>query len=249
MSNTMLRVESLVKSFDGFQAVKQANLHVAVNDITAVIGPNGAGKTTLFNLITGHLKPDKGRVVFREKDITSKQAHQICHMGISRSFQVVNVFSRLTVFDNVQVAVLSQQKKLRQFFAPARNMAVERTNEILAGVGLESARDRISGSLSHGDQKVLEMAIALGTDPQLLILDEPTAGMSPEETAKTITLIQKLSKELGLTILFCEHDMSLVFSIATQIMVMQQGETIIQAEPDEVKNDRRVQEAYLGGGA
>lgn len=245
----MLRVESLQKSFDGFKAVKNANLHVAAGDITAVIGPNGAGKTTLFNLITGQVKPDKGRIIFKGEEIGGRPAHRICHLGISRSFQVVNVFSRLSVFENVQVAVLSQQKKLRHIFRPARNMAVEKTNEILESVGLSASRHRVSGSLSHGDQKVLEMAISLGTDPQLLILDEPTAGMSPEETAVAIALIKKLSALLGLTILFCEHDMALVFSIATQIMVMQQGETIIQAEPQRVKNDQRVQQAYLGGGA
>ena len=245
----MLSIESLQKSFDGFKAVADANLFVAAGDITAVIGPNGAGKTTLFNLITGQLKPDKGRVIFKGEDIAGRPAYRICQLGISRSFQVVNVFSRLSVFENVQVAVLSNQKKLKHFFTPARNMAVEKTNEILDSVGLMEAKDRISGSLSHGDQKVLEMAIALGTDPELLILDEPTAGMSPEETAKAITLINKLSSQLGLTILFCEHDMSLVFSIANQIMVMQQGETIIQAEPERVKRDQRVQDAYLGGGA
>jgi branched-chain amino acid transport system ATP-binding protein len=168
-------------------------------------------------------------------------------MGISRSFQVVNIFSRMTVFENVQVAVLSHGKKLLKFFRPAGNMAVECTMEILESVGLSKKRDRVCGALSHGDQKVLEMAIALGTEPELLILDEPTAGMSPEETLVTIELIKKLSAELGLTILFCEHDMSLVFSIASQIMVMQQGHTIIQGDPEVVRADKRVQEAYLGG--
>jgi branched-chain amino acid transport system ATP-binding protein len=243
----MLRVESLQKSFDGFMAVSNANLAVAAGDITAVIGPNGAGKTTLFNLIAGQIKSDRGRILFKGKDICGLPAYRRCHLGISRSFQIVNVFSRLSVFENVQVAVLSNQKKLMNFITPAHNMAVQRTREILESVGLSDSMDHVSGSLSHGDQKVLEMAIALGTDPELLILDEPTAGMSPEETAVTIALIKKLSAEFGLTILFCEHDMSLVFSIATQIMVMQQGQTIIQADPEKVRNDKRVQEAYLGG--
>jgi branched-chain amino acid transport system ATP-binding protein len=153
----------------------------------------------------------------------------------------------MTVFDNVQIAVLSNQKKILNFLTPAHNMVVERTEEILASVGLMEKRDRICGALSHGDQKVLEMAIALGTEPELLILDEPTAGMSPEETAVTIKLIRKLSGDLGLTILFCEHDMSLVFAVATKIMVMQQGQTIIEGDPETVRADRRVQEAYLGG--
>lgn len=243
----MLQVESLQKSFDGFMAVLDANLLVEKGDIVAVIGPNGAGKTTLFNLITGQLKPNGGRVRFKGKDISGMPPYRICHMGLSRSFQIVNIFHRMTVFDNVQIAVLSNQKKILNFLTPAHNMAVERTEEILASVGLMEKRDRICGALSHGDQKVLEMAIALGTEPELLILDEPTAGMSPEETAVAIKLIRKLSGDLGLTILFCEHDMSLVFAVATKIMVMQQGQTIIQGDPETVRADRRVQEAYLGG--
>ena len=243
----MLQVESLQKSFDGFMAVLDANLLVEKGDIVAVIGPNGAGKTTLFNLITGQLKPNGGRVRFKGKDISGMPPYRICHMGLSRSFQIVNIFHRMTVFDNVQIAVLSNQKKILNFMTPAHNMVVERTEEILASVGLMEKRDRICGALSHGDQKVLEMAIALGTEPELLILDEPTAGMSPEETAVTIKLIRKLSGDLGLTILFCEHDMSLVFAVATKIMVMQQGQTIIQGDPETVRADRRVQEAYLGG--
>ena len=243
----MLQVQSLMKSFDGFMAVGNAKLSMEKGDIVAVIGPNGAGKTTLFNLITGHLKPDGGQVLFKGNDIAGLPPYRICHMGISRSFQVVNVFSRMSVFENVQVAVLSHKKNLLRFFAPARNIAVERTMEILESVGLTEKKDRVSGTLSHGDQKVLEMAIALGTEPELLILDEPTAGMSPEETLVTMELIKKLSTDLELTILFCEHDMSLVFSIAAQIMVMQQGHTIIQGEPEAVRADKRVQEAYLGG--
>jgi branched-chain amino acid transport system ATP-binding protein len=243
----MLQVESLQKSFDGFMAVLDANLLVEKGDIVAVIGPNGAGKTTLFNLITGQLKPNGGSVMFKGQDISGMPPYRICHMGLSRSFQIVNIFHRMTVFDNVQIAVLSNQKKILNFLTPAQNMVVERTDEILASVGLMEKKDRVCGALSHGDQKVLEMAIALGTEPELLILDEPTAGMSPEETAVTIKLIRKLSGDLGLTILFCEHDMSLVFAVATKIMVMQQGQTIIQADPETVRADRRVQEAYLGG--
>lgn len=243
----MLKVEAVRKSFDGFIAVNNANLSVEKGDIVAVIGPNGAGKTTLFNLITGQLRPDRGRILFKGEDIAGCPPYEICRKGISRSFQIVNVFHRLTVFENVQVAVLSRQRRLKNFITPARHMAVQRTNQILESVGLADKAYLPCGSLSHGDQKVLEMAIALGTEPELLILDEPTAGMSPEETAGTIKLIKMLSTELGLTILFCEHDMVLVFSIANNIMVMQLGESIIQGIPDEVKRNKRVQEAYLGG--
>ena len=243
----MLRVENLRKSFGGFVAVQDANLEVGEGEVVAVIGPNGAGKTTLFNLITGQLIPDSGRVIFKGENIAGLPLHRICKKGISRSYQVVNIFNRMSVFENVQVAVLSRLKKTLNLFVPARKMAVEQTLEILDSVGLTDKADYISGSLSHGDQKVLEMAIALGTDPQLLILDEPTAGMSPEETAFALELIKKLNREMGLTILFCEHDMELVFTIAQRIMVMQQGKTIIEDNPEKVRRDPLVQAAYLGG--
>jgi branched-chain amino acid transport system ATP-binding protein len=154
----------------------------------------------------------------------------------------------MTVYENVQVAVLSRKKKTRKLFSPAKNHCIRETREILENVGLLDRATHVSGSLSHGDQKVLEIAIALGHYPDLLILDEPTAGMSPEETSGTIALINRLTMDLGLTILFCEHDMEVVFSIADRIMVMQQGKSIIQATPDEIRTNRQVQEAYLGGG-
>ena len=228
-------------------AVSGANLSVDDGEVVAVIGPNGAGKTTLFHLITGQLKPDSGSIVFRGENIAGLAPHIICRKGISRSYQVVNIFNRLTVFENVQVAVLSRQKKTLNLFRPARAMAVKETSEILDSVGLIDKADIISGLLSHGDQKVLEIAIALGNRPELLILDEPTAGMSPEETAVTLTLMKQLSSKHRLTILFCEHDVGMVFSISTQIMVMQQGRTIIQDVPDAVRSNAKVREAYLGG--
>jgi len=243
----MLRVQDVQKSFDSFVAVAEANLVVERGEVVAVIGPNGAGKSTLFKLITGHLKPDRGKILFKDEAISGLPPYQICRKGISLSFQIVNIFSRLTVFENVQVAVLSHQKRTFNLFSPAQRLAVMQTNEILQSVGLSHLANRVSGSLSHGDQKVLEIAIAMGNDPELLILDEPTAGMSPEETANTINLINRLTKDLGLTILFCEHDMELVFAIADKIMVMQQGVSLVQGEPGEVRDNKLVQEAYLGG--
>jgi len=242
----MLRVEGIKKSFDGFQAVDGANLDVKKSEIVAVIGPNGAGKTTLFNLITGILKPEGGRVLFKGEDITGLPAYRICRKGMSRSFQVVNIFPRLTVFENVQISVLSQQGKTYDLLSPSRKLVIHETQDILESVKLTDKAHHVSGSLSHGDQKVLEIAIALGSRPELLILDEPTAGMSPEETGRCIDLIRHLSTDLGLTILFCEHDMELVFAIAHRIMVMVHGRSIIQALPEEVRCNREVQDAYLG---
>jgi len=243
----LLQVKGLSKSFDGFKAVNNANLDVQQGEIVAVIGPNGAGKTTLFNLITGILKPDEGKVIFKGEDITGLAPYEICRKRISRSFQVVNIFPRLTVFENTQVAVLARQKKTWNLFTPSKRLAIEETEEILKNVGLMDKKDRVTAFLSHGDRKVLEIAMALGGDPEFLILDEPTAGMAPEETMHCIELIKNLSEKLGLTILFCEHDMEIVFGIAKRIMVMVRGSTIIQGTCDDVRCNQAVQDAYLGG--
>ena len=243
----MLKIEEIHKSFDDFKAVDGANLAVENGELVAVIGPNGAGKTTLFNLITGQLKPDKGKVIFNEEDIINLPAYEICRRGIARSFQIANIFHRLSAFRNVQVSVLSQQRKSTRLFRPAHKLAVEETNKILESVGLLDKARNVAGSLSHGDQRILEIAIALGNEPEMLILDEPTAGMSPEETTATMELIKRLADERGLTILFCEHDMDVVFNVARSIMVMHHGRTIIQGEPEEVRKNSEAQEAYLGG--
>ena len=243
----MLYVQELQKSFEGFKAVNGANLTVEKGQLVAVIGPNGAGKTTLFNLITGQLQPDDGKIVFNDENISKLPPYEVCRRGIARSFQIANIFPRLSVFRNVQVSVLAQQKLSNKLFRPARHIAVEETNRILKSVGLIDKNMDIAGSLSHGDKRMLEVAIALGNEPELLILDEPTAGMSPDETTATMSLIQRLADEQGLTILFCEHDMEVVFNAAQSIMVMQQGRTIVQDIPEEVKQNSEVQNAYLGG--
>lgn len=228
-------------------AVGGAELTIGRGELVAVIGPNGAGKTTLFNLITGQLQPDRGSITFMEEDITNLPPHQICRKGIARSFQIVNIFPRLSVFGNVQVAIISQQRTSNRLFQPAQSIAVEETNSILENVGLLDKAWNIAGSLSHGDQRILEIAIALGNDPKLLILDEPTAGMSPEETVATMDLIKYQADTRGLTILFCEHDMDVVFGIAQSIMVMHQGRTLIQGKPEQVRENDEVMKAYFGG--
>jgi len=243
----MLQLEAIDKSFGDFKAVDGAYLCVEKGELVAVIGPNGAGKTTLFNLITGQPKRDRGNIVFMGEDISELPPYEISKKGIARSFQIVNIFPRLTAFGNTQIAVLSQQRKSSKIFRPAMSLAVAETEAILESVGLSDKARSIAGSLSHGDQKILEIAIALGNEPELLILDEPTAGMSPEETAATMELIKRLASMRGLTILFCEHDMDVVFSIAQSIMVMHQGRTLVQGTPQEVRRNKEVLEAYLGG--
>jgi branched-chain amino acid transport system ATP-binding protein len=243
----VLQVAKVYKSFDKFIAVNGADLTVEKGQLVAVIGPNGAGKTTLFNLITGQLKPDLGRVMLDGEDISKLPTHEICRRGVARSFQIANIFHRLTVFKNVQVSVMSRQRKSNKLFQPVNRIAVEETNRILESVNLLDGADRIAGSLSHGDQRILEIAIALGNEPQILVLDEPTAGMSPDETEATMSLIRRLAETKGLTILFCEHDMDVVFNTAQSIMVMHYGKSIIQGAPEEIRQNREVQEAYLGG--
>jgi branched-chain amino acid transport system ATP-binding protein len=242
----MLRVEGVDKTFGEFLAVNGADLTVGKGELVAVIGPNGAGKTTLFNLITGQLKPEAGRIKFMDEEITRMPPYEICKRGIARSFQIVNIFPRLSVFKNVQVAVISQQRKSNTLFLPAQRMAIEETSRILDSLGLSTKAWETAGSLAHGDQRILEIAIALGNDPKLLVLDEPTAGMSPEETNATMKLIKRLAEERGLTILFCEHDMDVVFGIAQSIMVMHQGRTLIQGKPRQVRENEEVMKAYLG---
>ncbi len=242
----MLQVQDIHKNFGDFKAVNGAHLSVGEGEEVAVIGPNGAGKTTLFNLITGQLKPDQGKITFMNEDISRLPTYQICLKGLARSFQIANIFHRLSVFRNVQVSVLSQKGLSGKLFRPAQKMAVTETNNILESVGLLEKAQYIAGSLSHGDQRMLEIAIALGNEPKMLILDEPTAGMSPEETTSTMALIKQLAETRGLTILFCEHDMDVVFNVSQSIMVMHHGSTIIQGKPEEVRADSDVQEAYLG---
>ncbi|MGD8393438.1 MAG: ABC transporter ATP-binding protein, partial [Desulfobacterales bacterium] len=242
----MLQVEDLHKSFDDFKAVDGVHLSVEKGQLVAVIGPNGAGKTTLFNLICGQLQPESGKILFNDDEIGRLPPFEICRKGIARSFQIANIFQRLSVFRNVQVSVLSQQRLSNKLFHPAAQLAVNETNHILESVGLLDKNADVAGSLSHGDKRILEIAIALGNEPELLILDEPTAGMSPDETATTMALIQRLAEKQGLTILFCEHDMEVVFGVAQSIMVMQQGRTIVQGDPQAVRENTEVQQAYLG---
>ena len=242
----MLVVQSIAKSFDGFMAITSANLKAEKGQITAVIGQNGAGKTTLFNLITGHLKPDGGIITFKEQKISGQPPYKICRLGISRSFQLINVFGRLTVLENVQAACLARQRKTWDLFYPARKQMIGEALLLLKKVGLRDCAHQPCSLLSYGDQKALEIAIALSSKPELLLLDEPTAGMSPEETRATVELIEKLNREDGLTVLFTEHDIDIVFDIAHKIVVSHQGKTIAEGSPDEVRKNPEVQKAYLG---
>jgi branched-chain amino acid transport system ATP-binding protein len=241
----MLRVEEIGKSFGGLMAVNGVSFQIEKGELSSIIGPNGAGKTTLFNLLTGHLSPDKGRILFKEKEITGLSPHGICKLGIGRSFQRTNIFPRLSAFDNVQVAVMSWRRKSSNIFLRVQKMLREETDEILESVGLGDKKEMTAGLLAHGDQRRLEIGIALGSHPELLLLDEPTAGMSPEESGRTVELIQGLARERGLTLLFIEHDMNVVFGISEKIRVMHMGNIIAEGMPEEVRANQDVQRIYL----
>jgi branched-chain amino acid transport system ATP-binding protein len=242
----ILETEKIMKSFGGLTAVYDVNLRVQEGELTSIIGPNGAGKTTLFNLLTGHLPVDSGRIIFKGQDITRLPPHTISRMGIGRSFQRLNIFPRLSAFENVQVAVFSAQRQSRNLFSRASRLALRETESILDSVGLLEKKWVKGGLLAHGDQKRLEMGIALAVGPTLLLLDEPTQGMSPRESAEITRLIQKLVKEKGLTLIFVEHDMNVVFGISDNIRVLHQGRIIFGGKPEEVKNNEEVQRIYLG---
>ncbi len=242
----ILGVERVKKSFDGFVAIDGVSFSIQRGEICSIIGPNGAGKTTLFNLITGHLPIDEGKLTFKDLDITGRRPHQICRLGIGRSFQRTNIFPRLTVFQNIQAAVLAHRGKSLTFFRPVDSFFQEETGEILGRVGLGQYAQMVSGSLSYGFQKQLELGIALASEPELLLLDEPTAGMSAQETHQTMELIGKITREKGLTLLFTEHDMEVVFSISQRIMVLHQGRLIAEGTPEEVHGNPEVQKVYLG---
>jgi len=249
MAGPLLEVAGLKRSFGGFQALGGVSFQVEAGEISAVIGPNGAGKTTLFNVITGHLAPDSGRVGFAGRDITGQPPHAICRLGVARSFQRTNIFPRLSVFENVQIAILSHERRAYGLWTPAQGLGRDRTMEILEDVGLAPRAADPSGSLSYGDQKQLELGIALALQPTLLLLDEPTAGMSPQETRTSVALVARIARERKLTVLFTEHDMEVVFSVAQRIRVLHQGRLIAEGAPEEIRGLAEVKRVYFGEGA
>jgi branched-chain amino acid transport system ATP-binding protein len=244
-----LETQELSKEFGKLRAVSRVSLRVSKGDIHAIIGPNGAGKSTYFNLITGYHRATSGRVLFKGKEITGLPAYRRCRLGITRSFQITSIYPKLTVYESVLMALLSQRKVTLNFFSTAKGFFKEEVWRILEDVGLADQAGVEGDSISHGDKKRLELAVTLGTEPELLLLDEPTCGMSLEETEIIMGLINKLSAERGLTILFTEHDMSVVFGIARRISVLHQGALIADGSPEEVRASKEVQKVYLGGSA
>lgn len=245
-SPPILQILAMSKAFGGLQAIYEVSYQMEYGELSAIIGPNGAGKSTFFNLITAYHAIDSGKIYFKGEDITGLPPHVISRRGIARAFQVSNIYSTLTVYENVRQAILSQQKKTLNFFTPASRLAKSETMAILESCGLAGQSKAIAGTLSQGDKKRLELALALGNKPELLFLDEPTAGMSGEETLATMELVQRLNREKNLTILFTEHDMSVVFGFARRVTVLHQGELIADGTPAEVRANEKAQKVYLG---
>lgn len=245
-ARVILRTEGLRKYFGGLHAVDEVALSVHEGQRRAIIGPNGAGKTTLFNLVSGHLKPDRGAIYLRGQRIDAYSPHRICRLGLSRTFQITSIFPRLKVSENVCAALLVHEARSFNLVYPASRLVRTQTEDLVRLVGLEAAAGQVSGTLSHGDQKRLELAIALASEPQLLLLDEPTAGISPREKAETMALIDTIAREKGLTILFTEHDMDVVFGHAECVTVMHQGRILAEGDPQEIRANEAVQRIYLG---
>lgn len=243
-----LRIKDIHKDFSGLKVLMGVNFTIEEKERHAVIGPNGAGKTTLFNIISGRFKPSSGSILFKGQDVSGKPAHLLNRLGVSRSFQLTNVFHELSVFENVLSGVRSRQNLRYNFFKrPDHNKDIcDKTYAILEDVGLADVYDVPASALSYGQQRALEIGITLSTEPELILLDEPTAGMTREETEHAMLMIERIAKQR--TLIVIEHDMEVVFSLADKISVLHYGTILVTGTPDEIRNDQRVKDAYLGEG-
>ena len=246
MSDSVLIVEDLSRNFGGVQAVKDVNLAVPAGQMRAVIGPNGAGKSTFFNLLTGYIPCNSGRILFRGKDVTGLPPHSLCRLGLGRTFQINSIFASATVLENVQVALLAHRRRIWNMWAAADKLLVFEAEELLTTLGLKDRAEKLGSELSYGDRRRLEVALALACEPQLLLLDEPTAGMSIPDTTGLVELIREVSRERGVTVILIEHDMDIVFSVADEITVLHQGAVVAQGTPQEIRSNEQVQQIYLG---
>lgn len=245
----MLRIENLVKRFGGLVATDHANLTVEAGEIHALIGPNGAGKTTLLHQISGSLRPNTGTITFDGRNVTHTSMHDRVRMGLARSYQITNTFKNFSVLDNVALAVQARSGSSYSFFGAARRerQIFDEAHTVLERIGLGRSADDLAGSIAHGQQRQLELGIALATNPKLMVLDEPMAGMGPDESLEMVALLETLRGKV--TMLLVEHDMDAVFRLADRISVLVYGRVIASGAPDEIRVSPEVQKAYLGEGA
>ena len=246
--NPVLETRGLSKSFGGVRAVSGVDLAMPRGEIRALIGPNGAGKTTFFNMLTGQLIADAGEVRFKGERLSGLPPHAVWRRGVSRTFQITATFATLTALDNVRVGRLSHLGKTYSMLESSRGLQADEARALLDQVGLAEQADRVAAVLAYGDLKMLELAVALANDPEVLLLDEPTAGMAPAERGALMALAERIARARGLTVLFTEHDMDVVFSVADRIMVLHQGRVIAEGPPAAVRADAQVQRVYLGEG-
>ena len=241
-----LEVRGLSKAYGGVQAVHGVSFAVNAGEVVALIGPNGAGKTTCFNMLNGQLRPDSGEIALAGRSIVGLRPHQVWRLGVGRTFQVTATFSSMTVRENVQVALLSHDRRLFSLGKPAGRFQVDEADALLARVGMQEQAARPCAVLAYGDLKRVELAVALANRPRLLLMDEPTAGMASDERQALMQLAAALARSERIAVLFTEHDMDVVFNFASRIIVLHGGEVIAAGAPDDVRADPRVREVYLG---
>jgi branched-chain amino acid transport system ATP-binding protein len=245
---SLLRVENLTKSFGGVQAVAGISFELGAGELLALIGPNGAGKSTCFNLLNGQLRPDGGRVLLAGSNIAGTRAREVWRLGVGRTFQVTATYGSMTVQENVQMGLISHARRLSEMWRPAGALFRAEALALLERVGMADQAQQPCSLLAYGDLKRVELAMALASEPRLLLMDEPTAGMAPLERNELMALIALLSRERGVGVLFTEHSMDVVFTNAQRVLVMARGRIIAQGKPEQVRDDPQVQEVYLGTG-
>jgi len=245
---TRLAVEGLCRAFGGVKAVDDVSFALHEGELLALIGPNGAGKTTCFNLLNGQLRPDAGSIRLDGVELVGLPPRRIWRMGVARTFQITATFASMTVRENVQMVLLSRLGRLHGLLARATHACRDEAMAMLERVGISTLAERPCGVLAYGDLKRVELAMALASEPQLLLMDEPAAGMAPSERQELMALTSSLVRERGLAVLFTEHDMDVVFGHADRILVLDRGRLIAQGPPDAVRADERVQAVYLGEG-
>ena len=244
--NPILELRGIYKDFEGLEVLFGINLGIQQGERHAIIGPNGAGKSTLFNIITGKYLPSKGNIFFKGQDVTGTSPYKLNRRGLARSFQITNIFRTMTVFQNVRNAILSKNKIRYNIFSRLDRMKDihDQTERVLEQIGLLDRKDVMAGLLSYGQQRALEIGLTIATEPELILLDEPTAGMSLEETREAVKLIGRVTQ--GKTLVIVEHDMEVVFSLADRISVIYYGEVLASGPPEEIRQNQKVKDAYLG---